>query len=123
MPPLSLYSQRLIIGVLITVTGEVDTINAAQLETYVRGQLRPGEPLLLDLDGLTFLDSMGLHLLLRLNATLSEQGAALHLAAVRGAPARILEITGLSSALNIHTTAGQAITRILSELPQPQEPA
>jgi anti-sigma B factor antagonist len=123
MPPLSLDSQRLIFGVLITVTGEVDTTNAAQLETYLTRQVRPGEPLLLDFDGLTFLDSMGLHLLLRLNAALSEQGAALHLAAVHGAPARILEITGLSSALNIHTTAEQAIISILREQTQPQEPA
>ncbi|WP_433513491.1 STAS domain-containing protein [Nonomuraea sp. CA-143628] len=119
MPPLSLDSQRLIIGVLITVTGEVDTTNVAQLETYLGRQVRTGEPLLLDLDGLTFLDSMGLHLLVRLNTALSEQGAALHLAAVRGAPARILEITGLSSALNIHTTAEQAISSILAEQTQP----
>ncbi|MEU8149943.1 STAS domain-containing protein [Nonomuraea sp. NPDC048901] len=116
---MSLDSQRLITGVLITVTGEVDTTNAAQLETYLSRQVRAGEPLLLDLGGLTFLDSMGLHLLIRLNAALSEQGAALHLAAVRGAPARILEITGLSSALNIHTTAEQAITSMMAEQAQP----
>ncbi|HUR04823.1 MAG TPA: STAS domain-containing protein [Nonomuraea sp.] len=118
---MNLDSQRLIIGVLITVTGEVDATNAARLQTYLSRQTRPGEPLLLDLSGLTFMDSMGLHVLIRLNAALREQGGALHLAAVHDAPARLLKITGVGEVLNIHTGVEQAITSMLSAQIHPQE--
>lgn len=123
MPPLNLYSQRLITGTLTTVTGEVDATNAARLEAYLSRQIRPGEPLLLDLSGLTFLDSLGLYVLIRLNAALREQGSALHLAAVHDTPARLLKLTGVWMTLNIHTGVQQAITSMQGERLHPQEPA
>jgi anti-anti-sigma factor len=123
MPPLSLHSRRLIIGTLTTVTGEVDATNAARLETYLGQQIRPGEPLLLDLSALTFLDSLGLYVLIRLNAALREQGGALHLAAVHDTPARLLKLTGVWMTLNIHAGVRQAITSMQGERLHPQEPA
>ncbi|MEU6782855.1 STAS domain-containing protein [Nonomuraea angiospora] len=100
---------------LITVTGEVDATNIAQLETYVTKKIVLDEPLVLDLGKLTFMGSAGLHVLLRLNATQREHGTSLHLAAVSGAPARVLYTTGLWDALAIHPNVQRAITSSLND--------
>jgi anti-anti-sigma factor len=124
MSPLSLDSQRLIVGVMITVTGELDITNAAQLETYVRRQMLPREAVVLDLAGLTFMDSSGLDVLLRLHAALRHHGSDLHVTAVHGMPARILQITGIDEALNLHSSVEQAIVSLLSrQAVRPAEPA
>ncbi|MGN9842519.1 STAS domain-containing protein [Nonomuraea sp. H19] len=121
---MSLDSQRLVAGVLIIVTGEVDATNAARLETFLHERILPREPVVLDLSGLTFMDSMGLHVLLRLNATLRAQDTTLHLAAVHDVPARVLQITGVWLALNIHPSVEQAIAGVLSAREaHPPEPA
>ncbi|MET9250940.1 STAS domain-containing protein [Nonomuraea sp. NPDC003709] len=108
MSSLSLSCRDLPGGVLITVTGELDATNAHELESYAESQRRPGSGMVLDLGGLTFLDSRGLHLLLRLHAAVGEQGGLLRVAAVQGRPARILQITGVWSLLTIYADAQQA---------------
>jgi anti-anti-sigma factor len=115
MSPLSLDSQRLIVGVLIIVAGEVDHTNADQLESYTSEQMLPGEVVVLDMGGLTFMDSMGLHALLRLNAGLREKGASLYLADVGDVTARVLQITGVWWALNIHSSVENAIASALND--------
>ncbi|WP_219467921.1 STAS domain-containing protein [Nonomuraea rhizosphaerae] len=115
MAPLSLDRQRLIIGVLVTVGGEVDATNAPHLEAYLRQEILPGEPLVLDLGALTFMDSSALNVLIRLDAALREQNTTLRLAAVSDVPARVLQITGVWSALHIHPSVEEAIAALLAE--------
>ncbi|UBU17811.1 STAS domain-containing protein [Nonomuraea gerenzanensis] len=108
MPALSLSSRELPGGVLITVTGELDSTNADQLESYADRHRGPGPGLILDLNELTFMDSRGLHVLLRLNAAVRRQGGLLRLAGVQDVPARVLQITGVWLALHIHPDAQHA---------------
>ncbi|GAA3597841.1 STAS domain-containing protein [Nonomuraea rosea] len=108
MSPLKLCCRPMSVGVLIAVTGELDATNTGQFESYLDSARLPGEPVLLDLGGLTFMDSSGLHVLLRLNAAAGEEGGAVHLAAIRDVPARMLEITGVWDALNIHPGVDEA---------------
>ncbi|GAA3263017.1 STAS domain-containing protein [Nonomuraea helvata] len=108
MSPLNLTCRELPGGVLITVTGELDATNADRLESYAEQHHRPGLGMILDLGELTFLDSRGLHVLLRLNTSVHDQGGILRLAAVRGRPARLLQITGVWPILVIHPDAEQA---------------
>ncbi|MFB4263335.1 STAS domain-containing protein [Nonomuraea sp. GTA35] len=108
MSPLSLSCRHLPGGVLIAVAGELDSTNADQLESYAERHRRPGPGMVLDLTGLTFMDSRGLHVLLRLNAAVREQGGLLRLAAVHDVPARVLQITGVWLALHIHPDAQHA---------------
>ncbi|SEH03127.1 stage II sporulation protein AA (anti-sigma F factor antagonist) [Nonomuraea solani] len=119
MSPLYLDSQQLITGMLVSVVGEVDHSNADQLESYVSRTCRPGEPVVLDLGGLTFLDSRGLHALLRLHAAMRQQEATLYLAAVQDVPARVLQITGIWDAMNIHSSVEGAIAAVLSAFAAP----
>ncbi|MFE0152202.1 STAS domain-containing protein [Nonomuraea sp. NPDC059007] len=110
MTPLSLMTVSMLRGTLITVTGELDAGNVAQLADYVAERhTEPGLPLVLDLSGLTFMDSTGLSLLLHLRAGSGEHGGSLHLATVQPRPARILEVTGAYRQFNIHPTLETAL--------------
>ncbi|MEV0996888.1 STAS domain-containing protein [Nonomuraea sp. NPDC050202] len=108
-------SQQLITGMLISVVGEIDHTNMEEFESYISRELRPGEPLVLDLGGLTFMDSSGLNVLLLLSAATRNQGTCLHLAAVQDVPARVLQITGVWDAMNIHLSVEGAIATVLRD--------
>ncbi|MEU1726757.1 STAS domain-containing protein [Actinomadura sp. ATCC 39365] len=96
-------------GVLVTVSGELDATNADRLESAIRDAHRPGRSLVLDLGELTFMDSSGLHVLLRAHDDVRDAGGSLRLAAVRDIPARILEITGVWDRLHIHAGVEEAV--------------
>jgi anti-anti-sigma factor len=115
MSPLSVDERRLATGVLVTVTGEADSTNADWLESSIERAQRQGESLVLDLSGLTFMDSSGLAVLLRLNAAARAQGGGLHLAAVQDLPARVLQISGVWDALNIHPSVDEAVAVVLHD--------
>ncbi|MFB4285897.1 STAS domain-containing protein [Nonomuraea sp. MTCD27] len=99
---------------MITVVGELDATNADDLETHVGRVRPPSRPVVLDLGGLTFMDSTGLRVLLRVHAEVRKQGSTLHLAAVQDLPARLLQITEVWDALNIHPTAEAAVATLLT---------
>ncbi|MEV0306506.1 STAS domain-containing protein [Nonomuraea fuscirosea] len=115
---MSLDCRPLTAGVVITMAGELDATNAAQLVSYIGRVRQPGQPVVLDLGGLTFMDSSGLHVLLRVHDEVGRQGGVLHLAAVTDLPARLLQITGVWDAFPIHPSTEAAITA-LSSPPSP----
>ncbi|TMR33975.1 STAS domain-containing protein [Nonomuraea zeae] len=104
MTPLSLERRPLTGARLITVTGELDASNADWFTSQIEHGVQPRVPTILDLRGLTFMDSSGLRVLLRLNAA-----TPLHLVAVHDVPARLLQITGVWQAMTVHDQVEQAI--------------
>ncbi|MGW5160765.1 STAS domain-containing protein [Nonomuraea wenchangensis] len=115
MPLLNVHCRPLPTGVLITVTGELDVTNAPDLESLLERSTPPGEPMVLDLGGLTFMDCSALHLLLRQQDRLRRQAARLHVAAVHGSPAVLMRITGVGNALTLHPNLGQALDAVHDE--------
>ncbi|MGR6917920.1 STAS domain-containing protein [[Actinomadura] parvosata] len=102
--PVGLRCRTLPAGVVITLAGELDATNAEDIETALRDATASGEPgrlVVLDMSALTFMDSRGLNVLLRLHAAVRRQGGALILAAVHDVPARVLQITGVWDAMVI----------------------
>ena len=84
------------------VKGELDIQTLPEFEQVVRSVRSPDlERLVVDLREATFLDSMGIELLLRLHTGLAETGA--ELVVVRGPRAvhRVIELTGLDRVLAI----------------------
>jgi anti-anti-sigma factor len=82
--------------VVAGMTGELDVSNAAGLErTIVGGVSNVNAGLVLDLAGLRFMDSSGVHLLFNLAEHLSIRGQRLALILPRAsAPRRVLELSG-----------------------------
>ncbi|MEO3873717.1 STAS domain-containing protein [Nonomuraea sp. B12E4] len=112
MVRLVLDAWYLLGGVLVAVEGEVDATNAEQLEAFLQARCRPGVHVVLDLGAMTFMDCRGLAVLLRMDAFTRRHGAQLHLAAVQEVPLRVMELTSVHCALNIHPNVEQAIDAV-----------
>jgi anti-sigma B factor antagonist len=94
-------------GVTIRVVGDVDmdtaSVLAAQLDRAVqslRGDVT------VDLGGVTFLDSIGLCVLLRARAALDSAGRQLLVAAPARAATRIFELAGLQDTFRLASEPG-----------------
>ena len=93
--------------------GELDIATTPQVEEELRRiEAQHADVIVLDLRGLTFMDSTGLRLLVTADARARDAGH--RLAIVRGPAAvhRVLEITGLHSRLDLvedpaHVSAGR----------------
>jgi len=83
--------------VLVAPVGELDLATVVPLEEEIRGLQDRGLEVILDLRGLTFLDSSGLRLLVNARREALERGSKFSL--IDGAPrvCRVLDITGLRS--------------------------
>ncbi|MGW0811608.1 STAS domain-containing protein [Nonomuraea sp. NPDC002799] len=114
MSPLTLSQRRLPGVTVIAVGGEMDATNRRQLETYIEEiRTAPDEWLVFDLSQVPFMDSSGLHVLMKCTTDTLRQGGAVHLAAVQPLPARLFEITGVLAHVPVHETVADAVTAAL----------
>ncbi|WP_018252623.1 STAS domain-containing protein [Salinispora mooreana] len=88
--------------VVLCLAGEIDMMTAAQLSTVVNEMLTEPPPrIVLDLAAVTFCDSQGLGTLVVLSRKTSHSQSLLVLTNVAEFLRRVLDITGLRSALMI----------------------
>jgi anti-anti-sigma factor len=96
---------------LVRVHGEIDLSNAQEVSLAIgiaMGQEAQG--LVVDLSGLTYLDSAGVALLLRLAERLRARQRQLHLVVPRGSPVRrVLDFTGLPRVIPLETRLEDAL--------------
>jgi anti-sigma B factor antagonist len=101
---------------LIRVTGELDMITSPRLEDSVaRARRAPGEHLVFDLTGVTFIDSQGLRVLLNARAVAEEHGGGVRLAGVQRQPARLFAITRVDTRIPLHPTVDDALRAALAD--------
>ena len=82
--------------VRVSTTGEVDSTSAPRLHAELDAQLDAGvRELIVDLDGVTFLDSAGLCALAAIHRRAVGEGVTLRVLASHRAVIRPLQITGL----------------------------
>ena len=95
--------------VLLAATGEIDLASAPMLESEINACLESGVHLLvIDLIGVTFLDSTGLRSLLAAHTKLEEAGSKLALVVAGGPVMRLFDVTGIESSLNIYPSLDAA---------------
>jgi len=88
--------------ITLALSGELDLVSAPALERAVEGQPQPDvELIVLDLRGLDFMDSTGLHAVLRTANATHDTGC--RFALIRGPDQvhRLFELTGLAETLKI----------------------
>jgi anti-sigma B factor antagonist len=98
--------------VVITVGGEVDMLTSPQLRSLVLDQFDPGagvELVVLDLDGVTFLGTSGLAVLIEVREAAHAAGVELRLACTARRVLRPLTIAGLIPLFDIHDTIDAAL--------------
>ena len=86
----------------IALSGQLDTLSAAEFEKEI-GQILHGDgsDIILDGNGLTYISSAGLRLLLTLQKGVKAKGGSLRLKNIRKEIMDIFNITGFSSILTI----------------------
>lgn len=104
-PELSITVQRAPDEVVIELAGEIDVLTVAELSTVVNELLGDDQPnrIVLDMAGVTFCDSQGLGTLVVLSRKAQHAQVVLALTNVGDFLMRVLDITGLRSALMIST--------------------
>jgi anti-sigma B factor antagonist len=104
-PELSITVQRAPDEVTVLLAGEIDVLTVTELSTLVNDVLaaEPPNRIVLDMAGVTFCDSQGLGTLVVLSRKAQHNQTVLALANVGDFLMRVLDITGLRSALMITT--------------------
>ena len=99
---------------VVEVAGELDLHSAPQLRAEVgRAIEQGGAPLLVvDLSGVTFLDSTGVGVLVGALKRAREAGGALHFCGAQPRVRRVFEITGLIGALPLFATREEALSAL-----------
>jgi anti-sigma B factor antagonist len=98
---------------VVSVGGEVDLETATRLGDAALAALRDVSPhLVLDLSGVTFMDSTGLKVLLSIQRRADLAGGSFALAGVGRTVAKVLALTGLDQSFAIYDT--------LADVPPPQ---
>ncbi|WP_041831792.1 STAS domain-containing protein [Actinoplanes sp. N902-109] len=105
-PELSITMEQAPDEVVFHLAGEIDVLTVTQLSAMVNDLLQdPPTRIVLDMAGVTFCDSQGLGTLVVLSRKAQHARAVLALANVGDFLMRVLDITGLRSALMISSTA------------------
>jgi anti-anti-sigma factor len=80
----------------LAVAGDVDASRCAEFEAALARRSNGGSHVLLDLQDCTFLDSMGLNVIVRAAARLFDEGGQLTVHNARGPVRELFRITGLT---------------------------
>lgn len=103
------------------VLGELDLSSVESLQDQLEAELAGPGDLTLDLRGLTFMDSAGLHLLMRWAAILEGRGG-LRLVEPRRSVAKVIETTGLDQIMNLEVVGGEDAGGVRSGTAFPNAP-
>lgn len=124
---LRLESYRCGEAVVVVVAGEIDMLTAARMQETLIAQLSPRpELMVIDLEGVGFLSSMGLTALALTERLAGEQGVEVRIVATSRATLRPLEITGMASDLAVYASREDALAGRFGSgpdaLPAPRTP-
>ena len=85
--------------VVVTLTGECDLEGRDDLIAVLLRAVGDADLVVVDLAGVTFMDSSGIHSLVTAHRSARESGRALHVVNASGTVATVLEITGVAGLL------------------------
>ena len=95
---------------VLAVRGEVDVATAPRLREHVVDAVSNGyRYIVLDLDGVEFLDSTGLGVLVGALKRVRTHEGELHFVCTQPRILKVFDITGLDRVLSIHTTVAGAL--------------
>ncbi len=107
-------------GVLVaSLQGELDDHSADAVRKALDRELDAMSPprLVLDLEGVTFMDSSGLGVILGRYRKISERGGQMRIASVPAQIHKLFAISGLHKVMHVHAKQGEAV-RALKEVSQ-----
>lgn len=100
--------------IIVRLTGELDHYSAESLRSLVEQELdkEVASGVLLSLEGLTFMDSSGLGVILGRYRRLNQAGGKMAACCLKPQVQRIFELSGLTRIMNIYRTEEQALEQL-----------
>ena len=94
---------------VVTLAGESDVYTSDQLRGALESEAAKGVALLIvDLSGLEFMDSTGVHVLLDIRVMMKDRGGKLALAQPQSTVARVLNLVGADQLIPVYGTVEEA---------------
>jgi anti-sigma B factor antagonist len=97
---------------VVTVTGEIDTLTAPKLATFLNEQLAAAQVVVVDLDGVEFLGSAGLSALFEANEQANRERRALRMVCHSRIANRALEATELRDQFTFADSVPEALKHL-----------
>ena len=98
---------------ILTVTGQLDFALCTKLGPALDAALRsPARAIVIDLEGVTLVDSSGIALMINAFRSLDRAGRGLAIACPRGPQRRAFELTALDRQLPMHFTREAALAAV-----------
>jgi anti-sigma B factor antagonist len=100
-------------GVVIAeVTGDIDVSTVSGLRERLLGLADSGQPLIVDLNGVSFIDSTGLGVLVAAARRADTQGGSLHAVCSRAPTRKLLWLTGVDRRIPLTDTVDETLRRL-----------
>ena len=99
---------------VVTVSGEIDLYTAPRFSEALADAVRTANVLVVDLSGISYIDSAGLSVLLLTHKRLSARGASLYVVSPPSNPGvrRVMEVTRLDSLISIRPTLDDVLREL-----------
>lgn len=114
MPMAEIRVEREDENVVAVLTGEVDMSNAATVRQEIAESVTPDDDaLIIDMSGLSFIDSAGLHAMIELGTVLDERRQQLMLCLPPGSTIRrAIDIIGLPHVVSVYPDRSEAMEAV-----------
>lgn len=109
VPRLRVHHRAVPGAVVVAVVGDVDMNTVPELEEQLAESTRSDVPLVLDLAGVTFLDSTGLGALVRCHRRGQRDGTGFRVVVASRTVSRPLALTSLDAVLDVYPTLAAAL--------------
>jgi len=104
---------------LIDVNGEIDLYTSSVVQDCIQTLIDQGHTrLIVDLDGVSYLDSTGLGLLMKVALKLQETGGRLAVLCASAKVLRVLGLLGLTESLPVYAAEAEAVASFAPDGPQ-----
>lgn len=99
-------------AVIAEVAGDIDLSTVAELRGQLFGLAEGGEPLIVDLNRVTFIDSTGLGVLIAVARRAAAHGTDLHAVCSRPQTRKLLWLTGVDRRIPLTATVDGALMQL-----------
>jgi anti-sigma B factor antagonist len=94
---------------IVEVTGDIDLTTVAKLRERLFALADEGQPLIIDLNRVTFIDSAGLGVLIGTARRVDAHGGSLHAVCSQPQPRKLLWMTGVDRRIPVSATVDEAV--------------
>lgn len=95
---------------VLSLEGRLDAQGAVEIDAVLKDLLRETDStIIFDMSGVTYMSSAGIRTIVATEKRMKERGGRIHLSCLQPYPRSVLDMTGFSTVLSIHSTRKEAV--------------